>query len=583
MNFLYPSFLWGLFAVAIPILIHLFDLQRPKKVSFTNVRFLKSVKESTNRQLKLKQYLVLLSRILFIIFLVLAFAQPYIDKDGKQSSETPHVGIYLDNSFSMQNEIAQKPLLSTAIENVDHIISLFPPNTKYYFLDNNFRGKDQYATSGDQLRERLTEIQFSPNYREARNIFKRQINNINNKTSSENKYFFYISDFQKSTTGNIENFTNDTSFNINFLPVVNREVSNVYIDSVWLSNPFIKPNDNNELNIKVANSGNKPINNLKVKLIINDNQISSASVTSQPNTSSTTTMNFSISGKGYKECRLEFEDHPVTFDNSYYFTMQVAPKINIYIIGEGQNNLLKNVYANESIFRASKSNFGNVTINKFETSDVIIVEGIDKLDPSFWDNLKEFVKDGGHLFLFASEKPDENTVNEFSGNFRLPQIKLTDDAQKADSLINEKYGLAPPDPKNPFFKNIFNEVDEKMNMPHAIPLLDWTGRGTDILNYKTGAPFLSNFKFDKGEIYLCSSPISPDYTTLYKHALFVPIMYKVAILSTSQNQQLAYSFQNKNISVEVVESFKDKVYSIKRGDNKFIPPQTLRGNQLIFD
>lgn len=583
MNFLYPSFLWGLFAVAIPIFIHLFDLQRPRKVAFTNVKFLKSVKENTNRQLKLKHYLVLLSRILFIIFLVLAFAQPYIDKDNSHSNETAHVGIYLDNSYSMQNEIAQKPLLSSAIENIERIVSLFPPDTRYYFLDNNFRGKDQYATNGERLLDRLTEIEFSPNYRKAKNVFERQIANISNKTSSENKHLFYISDFQKSTIGNTGAVEPDTTFKVNMLPVTNRKVSNVYIDSIWLSNPFIKPNDNNELNIKVANSGNASVNNLKVKFVIDDNQISSASVNAQPNTSVTTRMNFSISGKGYKQCRLELEDYPVTFDNTYYFTLQVAPEIKIHTIGAVTDKVLQNVYANETIFDVTQSTFGNVTINKLESADVVIVEGIDKLDPSFWDNLHDFVKAGGHLLLFPSEKPETEKLREFSGNLKLPQINMSEEAANPDSLMNEKYGLQPPDKANPFFTNIFNEVDEKMNMPNSIPVISWTGGGTDILSFKTGRPFISNFGFQKGSIYLCSTPLSKNYTNFYKHSLFVPVMYKIAILSSSQNQQLAYSFQDKNISAEIENIFADKVYTLKNKESKFIPPQNIRGNQLIFE
>jgi len=47
MQFLYPSFLWALLALAIPIIIHLFYFRRFKKVFFTNVKFLKEVKEET--------------------------------------------------------------------------------------------------------------------------------------------------------------------------------------------------------------------------------------------------------------------------------------------------------------------------------------------------------------------------------------------------------------------------------------------------------------------------------------------------------------------------------------------------------
>jgi len=82
MGFLYPSFLWALLAIAIPIIIHLFYFRRFRTVYFTNVRFLKEVKEQTSNRQKIRNLLVLLSRILALAFLVFAFAQPYLTKKG---------------------------------------------------------------------------------------------------------------------------------------------------------------------------------------------------------------------------------------------------------------------------------------------------------------------------------------------------------------------------------------------------------------------------------------------------------------------------------------------------------------------
>ena len=76
MTFLYPSFLWALTALSIPIIIHLFNFRRTTKVFFSNTRFLRQIKEVTTAKRKLKHYLILASRLLFLLFLVLAFAQP---------------------------------------------------------------------------------------------------------------------------------------------------------------------------------------------------------------------------------------------------------------------------------------------------------------------------------------------------------------------------------------------------------------------------------------------------------------------------------------------------------------------------
>ena len=83
MGFVYPYFLFGLFAIAIPIVIHLFNFRRFKKVYFTNVRLLKDLEIESRKQNKVKNRLLLLLRCLSVIFLVLLFAGPYIKNEDK--------------------------------------------------------------------------------------------------------------------------------------------------------------------------------------------------------------------------------------------------------------------------------------------------------------------------------------------------------------------------------------------------------------------------------------------------------------------------------------------------------------------
>ena len=49
MQFVNPQILWALLALALPIIIHLFSIRRFKKVYFTNVKFLKEIKEEKGK------------------------------------------------------------------------------------------------------------------------------------------------------------------------------------------------------------------------------------------------------------------------------------------------------------------------------------------------------------------------------------------------------------------------------------------------------------------------------------------------------------------------------------------------------
>src|SRR5688500_11284424 len=99
MSFLYPSFLWALGVLLIPVAIHLFNFRKTTRVYFSTTRFLKQVKEASSAKRKLRHYLVLLSRLLFLFFLVITFCQPIIP--ARDQMDSRNLVIYLDNSQSM--------------------------------------------------------------------------------------------------------------------------------------------------------------------------------------------------------------------------------------------------------------------------------------------------------------------------------------------------------------------------------------------------------------------------------------------------------------------------------------------------
>ena len=103
MTFLNPAFLFGLLAASIPVLIHLFNLRKLKKVEFSTLIFLKELQKNKIRKVKLKQWLLLLLRTLIILFLVFGFARPTLKSMfiGNSSTAKTTAVFILDDTFSM--------------------------------------------------------------------------------------------------------------------------------------------------------------------------------------------------------------------------------------------------------------------------------------------------------------------------------------------------------------------------------------------------------------------------------------------------------------------------------------------------
>ena len=110
MTFLNPLLLLGLAAAAIPLIIHLFNFRRPRKIDFSSLAFLKELQKSTMQRVRIKQILLLILRMLAIACLALAFARPTLIGGlggalGKRASSS--MAIVIDNSRSMQLRDAQ--------------------------------------------------------------------------------------------------------------------------------------------------------------------------------------------------------------------------------------------------------------------------------------------------------------------------------------------------------------------------------------------------------------------------------------------------------------------------------------------
>ena len=196
MSFLYPVFLYALAAIAIPIIIDLFNFQRYKTLVFTNVRFLREVKQQTKQQSQLKHLLVLIARILFITFLVLGFAQPFIPLTDETNHSAHTVSIFLDNSFSMNTNNPEGRLFDQARSRVEDIVAAYKPTDQFQLLTHDFESKHQFLVNSKEVEGLLDQVTITPAVKPLSHIISRQKDLLpNNPLMGHHSYI--VSDFQK--------------------------------------------------------------------------------------------------------------------------------------------------------------------------------------------------------------------------------------------------------------------------------------------------------------------------------------------------------------------------------------------------
>ena len=575
MNFLFPVYLYGLALLAVPIIIHFFNFQRAKRVYFTNVSFLRTVKEVTNSRNRLKNLLVLLARLLFLLFLIFAFARPYIANDAVDNGESlasgKYVSIYLDNSYSMQNELDGKRLYDLAINYADQIGKAFPKSAVFQLINNNFESNMSYFSDKDRLSEKLTSVDFCNTGRILDDVYNRQLDAIQSNTSGKGNHVFWISDFQKQNIPDLSSLKIDSNQNHYLLPLLPNVNTNLYVDSVWLETPFVKVQENSIINIKIHNYGDEPMDNKALKLFLDDKQVSSTTVSIPENGSQTLKLNFAVSDAGQKAGRISIEDFPITFDNDYYFVLRVAPKINIVSIVEGNEPFVKEVFSGEDFFHVQEFSTSAIDYSALNNADLIVLSNLKEIDNALQTALQRGMSNQANIVVFPSEQPDLSSY--------LSALQLNMQSKKFD-LQGEPAGVAVPDARNPFFEGVFEKVQMNMSMPNAIPVISWNAVGENLLKLKTGQPFLSKIDNGRANVFLFASPLKLDFSNFPKHAIFVPIMYKIALSSKSKTERLAYSFDEDLAMVVLDEVVKGDVFKLKNDEVEFIPSQRIIDQEL---
>ncbi|MFD1141900.1 BatA domain-containing protein [Larkinella insperata] len=584
MSFLYPSFLFGLLAVSVPVAIHLFNFRRTRRVFFTNVALLKTVQTETKSFRRLKHYLILLFRSLFVICLVLAFAQPFIPSKSRLGlSRTGLTSLYLDNSYSMQNELNEKRYLDIATSKLDQLLGLFRNATSLQLVTNDFSSQEQTVGTADALRDRVTTIRFAHTPRTLADVYRRQLNLLATNNPSGPNQLFWFSDFQKSTVGDLSRLSIDTTNRLFLVPLETQPTKNVFVDSVWLSTPFIRELQNNTLNVRVRNSGEESVRNLPIKLFIDQTQVSTASVTLPGKGEATASLNFNVTQKGFRRGRITFEDYPITFDNEYYFVIQASPSIRVLHLYDQKSeaNYVENVYGNDSLFVRQSFSAQNVDVGQFKTADLVVLEGLNQVGGTLRSELERFVRQGGSLIVIPPTTPNATAWSSFLASLGAGGL------QTQTPPLPSSQPLSAPNRQSPFFRDIFERTSQQgiENLPNAVPVWQWRVVGERLLTLRNGTPFLTQSRTGGsagGQVYIFASPLNTDYGNLAQHALFVPIMYKIAALSV-RPQRTAYSFDENTIDIGVSNASPNAVYKLKRDKLEIIPIQRVNGTQLIME
>jgi hypothetical protein len=320
----------------------------------------------------------------------------------------------------------------------------------------------------------------------------------------------------------------------------------------------------------MQNDGNKDIEQLNLKLTINSIQSATAAVNTPKKGFREAHFDLSQGLKGLNEGRISFNDFPVSFDNEFTLALNFTEKINIVEIKSStQPTVIESVFGNKEVFTYQGFSISNFDYSVLESADLVVVNGVNRIDQSLASTLRSFLDRNGVLLLIPSKDPDLESYQRFTGR----SLQLKKDAKPED--------LEKPDFNDPFFENVFEERSVSLAMPKASKYLSWGADRSAILRFKDDQPFLSRFD-QGGKLFVIASPIQSDFTDFVNHALFVPVMYRLAASGKKDEKRLYYTLQESFIILDT-DSLSGEEPLRLVGQQEIVPAQRKVGNRIMFD
>ena len=585
MKFEYPNFLYAFVAVAIPILIHLFNLRKYKTVYFTNVSFLKNIQQQTQSKSKLKNLLVLLARILTIVFLVLAFAVPFIPaKKLKTSHLQKAVSIYLDNSFSMDAIGKNGRLIEDAKNNALAIVALFQDKTRFRLVTNDFEGSDARWVNKEEFIQLLEGVKVSPNHKSFDQIMARQVDGLQ-AMKDYDKSAFILSDFQQSFFKN-HSAPVDTSLQVFLVPIIAEEHSNVYIDSCWFETPLHKYNQLERLYCRIVNKSTKNLENIPIKITVGNQLKTTGSVSIQANSKLDTSFCYTSKLNGIHNGCIELSDFPITFDNAFYFSYSVDSKLHVLCIngardqnkGNG-NKFLNALFARDSLISLNWENENRLNYSGFSSYSILFLNELKSISSGLSEELQKFTLNGGSIVVLPSEQLDAVSYSDFLAAMHCDTYLKIDSSDSKIGKVNFNSDL---------FNGIFEKKTDNIDLPHVTRHFELTHRtqtvSENLLALQNGSAFLECYSIGKGKVYLFAAPLNESWSNLGQHALFVPTIYQMVLLSRIKPQLYYTIGNNASIETSTVQVQNDLFHIVGTTVNTdFIPEmRVFEGKSHLF-
>lgn len=519
------------------------------------------------------------SRLLFIISLVLAFAQPYWKSNQDAKSGIQVTAIYVDNSYSMTAQGTEGSLFSECREIAKNIVNKSHSRTRFFICTNALSGLERTMHTKATAIQFLDQIQQNRTPRTLETVLNFQAEYLR-RYHSENASIskvdqFILSDFQKSSF-KINQFSPKfdlfaTKFHL--VKAIAQKTENRFIDSVWTETPVHKPGDQVKFWFRVHNYGEQKAENVPITLLL-EGKKRMTNLTIDANASANSYFTVSPTTSGYLEGKISLSDPIITWDDDFYFTHHNAASAKVLILqGEIALNNAWKVFQTEPYYQASTIPSQSFKARDLKYNDLLILNELNSIPSGLSESVKQFVQQGGSVFIIPS---NESNIPEYNELLRSLQLgTFNGKAQQGNQVAELSY-------KSMFFRNMFEKEKNDLNLPLIQSVYAQRSANQSnaevLIKLRNNLPLLVHQRTN-GNVFLFTASPAQSNGGYYRHALYPSMLLRAAELSI---RALPSSFVLGNSSSFAIEyeGNSDQPIKLTQNEESYVPKQMQQGTMV---
>lgn len=551
MSFLNPLLLFGLAAAAIPLIIHLFNFRRPRRVDFSSLAFLHELKKSTMQRVRVKQWLLLALRTLAIASLVIAFARPTmtgplagtLGGSGKTTmalvvDRSPSMTLR-DGSGSYRDQV--QTLVEALLEDMasgDEVLLLPVP------ADGDAPEYHQNAASALAALEDLQTGSGSETLTEA---IARAGERLAERPTP-NRDVFVISDFQESTVSDSVAVSLPEGTRVLLMPVGTDGRGNISVSGVRLVSQIISEGEPARIEATVTNHGSEDVRGLVVSLILEGERVAQATVDIGADSRATALLIATPRSRGWLSGIVQIEDNQYLFDNQRSFTLHVPEERSLLVVRGAASDTRYLRLALSSELSTGSARFVTQEIlesalasTSLGTFDSVVLAGVQSLSSGERALLRQYLEGGGGVLVFAGEGMQWEDYNALFSDLNagevMGEVEASDEAVSASFTVGS---FDRVDTDHPLFEGMFEPQPgggaPALEQPTIFRSADYrAGPGNEqvIIGLSGGRPFLQEIRSGKGSMLFYAVDAGAIWSDFPVRGLFLPMLYRSLVYLSS--------------------------------------------------